>query len=190
MNNLTVEDKLKPFELDYEDFCCEPNSHLIKKFKDNSILEFSSGKFDDWCVYRTLSTGEKYAPKDPDYFNEFICLAKIYGSKKIYDDFVKIYDKTSSNIDSDVLNLISLLSKEYTKNVIEIEILFTILYAGMVAEENKRDKNGKLFPLRKRVKRLGMYQILIDNSSSDYAANFSRGKKYNYLDSFCKERGF
>ncbi len=38
-----------------------------------------------------------------------------------------------------------------------MEIWFNVLYAGMVAEENKENA-----VLKKRIKRLGMHQVLID----------------------------
>lgn len=64
----------------------------------------------------------------------------------------------------------------------------------MVAEENK-----KYSVLGKRIKRLGIYQVLMDEKPlcATQAANFSRGKKaYKYvgdaipLDTECKNRGF
>ena len=60
-----------------------------------------------------------------------------------------------------------------------------MIYLGMVAEENKA---GAV--LKKRIKRLGMYQILFDNMSAYEAANFSRGKKVAELDPLCSSKGF
>jgi hypothetical protein len=66
-----------------------------------------------------------------------------------------------------------------------IDIWFTVIYAGMVAEENK--KNAKL---KKRIKRLGMFQVLIEKKSAEYAANFSKGKKWKELDTIMLSAGF
>ena len=55
----------------------------------------------------------------------------------------------------------------------------------MIAERNKR-----YAVLRERIKRLGMYQILILKYTSGDAANFSKGKKAKDLDKICKDYGF
>ena len=55
----------------------------------------------------------------------------------------------------------------------------------MVAEKNKR-----FAVLKERIKRLGMYQILMLSYSAGDAANFSKGKKAKDLDVICKEYGF
>ena len=67
----------------------------------------------------------------------------------------------------------------------EIDIWFTVIYGGMVAEENK-----EFAVLKKRIKRLGMHQILIERKDAEYAANFSKGKKWKELDELMKKRGF
>ena len=62
---------------------------------------------------------------------------------------------------------------------------FTIFYAGMIAEENKKHAI-----LKKRIKRLGLHQILIEDADPKYAATFSEGKKWRELDVECTNRGF
>ena len=64
-------------------------------------------------------------------------------------------------------------------------INFTVVYAGMIAERNKR-----YAILKERIKRLGMYQILMLSYKAEEAANFSKGKKAKELDLICKEYGF
>ena len=55
----------------------------------------------------------------------------------------------------------------------------------MIAEENK----SKAI-LKKRIKRLGMYQTLIQQLPAMEAAVFSKGKKWQVLDKICRELGF
>lgn len=55
----------------------------------------------------------------------------------------------------------------------------------MIAEENK-----DYAILKKRIKRLGMHQILIEKISPEKASNFSRGRNWRELDKICKEYGF
>ena len=55
----------------------------------------------------------------------------------------------------------------------------------MLAEENKEKS-----VLGKRIKRLGLYTLLIEDKPVDHSANFMNGKKCGVLDKLCKERGF
>lgn len=158
---------------------------LIKRFSDGSELEYDKGKFDDWCVYLTRPGVPKYAPTDIQYFADLCKYADKYTSVKIYTDLAKIYNLTNKSLTNEVLSLIEQMSKIYNDDILEIEILYTILYAGMIAEENK-----KFAPNGKRVKRLGIHQILFEHIPPEEAANFSKKKKASWISAECKKRGF
>ncbi len=157
----------------------------ICTFSNGGLLEFDTGRFDSWCVYVTLQKGERFAPSDIYYFTRMKELGKIYGSQKIYDDFVVIFNRTTSQIKSSVLRIIAELSRFYEQDAPEIEMWFAVLYAGMVAEENKENAI-----LKKRIKRLGMHQLLIDKISPEEAASFSKGKNWKALDVIMRAKGF
>jgi hypothetical protein len=157
----------------------------IYQFSNGGSIEFDNGNFDNWCVFVTRPNGDRFAPKDIQYFSRLKKLGKIYGPDKIYHDFVVVYNRTTSEINPDVFKLIASLGSFYKKDALEIEIWFSVLYAGMVAEENKENTI-----LKKRIKRLGMYQLLIDRISSEEAATFSKGKKWQELDKLMKSKGF
>jgi hypothetical protein len=157
----------------------------IIEFIDGSILTFSSGAFDDWCVYLQELGSAKYAPRDTVYFESLAKLAIQYTGLKIYRDFVQIYDATDQSIKPEILSLIEVLSKSYGKDSLAFQKLLTIVYAGMVAEENKAHTK-----LGKKIKRLGMHQILLEAMPAAQAANFSKGKKWQEIDIDCKQRGF
>mgnify|MGYP001174993357 CR=1 FL=1 len=159
---------------------------LIKKISTEIEIVFDDGKFDEWCVYVKDKKGKK-PPLDIDYFEFFIKLGKKYSNEKVYMDFVKIYDLVTRKVEKRVLDLIVDIAKanykeEDSKNV---AINFIVIYAGMVAEKNKR-----FTVLKEKIKRLGMHQILMLNYSSVDAANFSRGKKAKDLEIICKKYGF
>ncbi len=160
-------------------------SQKINSFSGGGFIEFDTGKFDDWCVFVTKPDGERFAPTDVHYFSRIKKLGSKYGCQKIYDDFVVIFNRTSKNTDPLVFKLISTLCEYYKNDSREIEIWFNVLYAGMIAEENKQ-----FAILKKRIKRLGMHQILIDNLEPEFAANFSKGKKWRDLDKLMKSKGF
>lgn len=181
------------------------NKNIIQTFEDGTSLEFDEGAFDEWCIYLKTSKDELYskfcirtphgyAPKDEKYFDEIANFAQIHSIEKVYSDFVKVYDNTKTSVEPHVLDLISDISKDYGQDSIEIEILFCILHAGMVAEENK-----KRSVLGKRIKRLGIHQLLMDEKplTAKEAANFSRGKSARWskngnlsLNDECRNRGF
>ena len=114
---------------------------------------------------------------------------KFFGNahtpEKIYNDFVTFYTSTNRNIDVNILNLITRLTDIYGTDAEEMDIWFSVIYGGMIAEENKANAI-----LKKRIKRLGMHQVLIEGLDPDLAANFSKGKKWKELDALMRERGF
>lgn len=158
---------------------------LIKTFSDGSFLEYDRGSFDDWCVYLTRPDVERYAPRDFQYFQRLIQYGAKYGAKKVYDDFVSIYELTTNQMETSILDKIEEISKDYNDDSLSVAIDFTIIYLGMIAEENKR-----FTKLGKRVKRLGIHQVLMEGMSYKQAADFSRGMGWRDIDSLCKERGF
>jgi len=160
-------------------------SRLIKNVRSRNVVEFDNGSFDNWCVYLTRPGQKRYAPRDTEYFSKLRQLGNIYGHQKIYNDFVIYYTHTNRNIDADVLDLITQLTEPYGNDAEEMDIWFSVIYAGMVAEENKANAI-----LKKRIKRLGMHQVLIEGLDANYAANFSRGKKWKELDLLMKQKGF
>lgn len=158
---------------------------IVASFPDGSFLEYDQGQFDSWCVYLTRPQAQRYAPRDYQYFRRLSEMAAIYGAQTIYDDFVSIYEHTTKQIVQETLNLISLLCVKYGEYSTDMAIDFTMMYMGMVAEENKAFSK-----LGKRIKRLGVHQLLQENIDYNEAANFSRGKKWRELAAMCEQRGF
>lgn len=158
---------------------------LLRTFRDDSVLEFGAGRFDAWCVYLTRPGQAKYPPRDVDYFAQLRSLAVRHGAQQLYADFLAIYHRTTKELSPHVFEMIYHMAKAYGDDDLEIDILLSILYAGMIAEENKRRAK-----LRKRVKRLGVHQLLIENFAPEDAATFSRGKPWNVIDFECTVRQF
>lgn len=157
----------------------------IKTITDGTIVEFDKGKFDDWCVYITRSFVGRYAPSDIEYFSILKKLSLLHGRQKIYSDFLEIYNKTTNSIDEIILTEISAIAVSYLTDKTIIDAWFTVIYASMIAEENK-----KFTKLGKRIKRLGMYQLLLENQTAENAASFSKGKKWNELDLIMRKLNF
>ena len=158
---------------------------LIKDVRGRTKIEFGQGSFDGWCVYLSRNGERRYAPRDSEYFARLKSLGMIHGAQKIYADFVQVYDRTSKDIEPAVLQLIESLCRSYGNDAEELELWLTIIYAGMVAEENKERA-----VLKKRIKRLGMHQVLIEGMDATAAAGFSRGKPWQELDALMRARQF
>jgi len=107
----------------------------------------------------------------------------------VWEDFMKLYKLATSEVNYEVITLINRIVRNtevYPKNKREtIRKYWAVIYLGMVAEENKENA-----PLGKRIKALGMYQLLIEDYSAENAANCSRKMKWPELDKLCKQRGF
>jgi hypothetical protein len=149
----------------------------------DTTLGFGRGSFDDWCIYVSGGDYQKF-PLDEWYFQILLDWTEHSDAEFIYDDFVKIYDKTTQAVAQEVLDEIRALSNDYPDPE-HTAIIFTILYMGMIAEENKANAI-----LKKRIKRLGVYQVLIEGVQPRVAANYSRGLGADYLDKVCYYRGF
>lgn len=161
-------------------------SKLIRRFKDGSTLEYDRGSFDDWCVYLERPGKAKKPPRDVDYFNQIKEYGKKYGNDQIYSDYCRVYEATGKELSKDVFDQIESISSKYDKeDELEISIVFSVLYMAMVAEEKKEHTR-----LGKRIKRLGIHGILMENATVEHAANFMKGMKWREIDKLCSDRGF
>ena len=151
-------------------------------FGDTTVY-FAPGSFDNWCIY-VEEGNQQFAPTDVWYFGVLCDWAQYLVADYIYYDFIKIYNTVAQDVSQATIELIERLSFAYP-DYDQACLIWTILYMGMIAEENK---TGKI--LGKRIKRLGVYQLLIEKLEPVHAANFSRGRTTLELASMCNERGF
>lgn len=159
---------------------------LIRQFADGTRLTFGRGRFDDWCVLLTNAQVRNYALRDTEYFARLRELGARYDAARLYHDFVRVYDATDAQLRPQVHQLISEIAAAYPDgDRLRVEILLSILYATMVAEENKRKAI-----LKKRIKRLAVHQILLEGATVATATTFSRGRRWYELEAECRRRGF
>lgn len=152
---------------------------------NGKYIYYDKGKFDKWCVYEVEENGRKKAPKDIEYFKELKQFSIIFTKEKIYKDFVIIYDLTTNVFDLNVVKKINSISNTYNEYNNQIFRLFSILYMAMIAEENKKGTR-----LGKRIKRLGIFYLLLKNNDPEFCANFMKGKNWKEIDKLCIEGGF
>ena len=156
---------------------------LVKEFGRGMSLSFGRGNFDDWAIIVKHPTYPRM-PTDEWYFKKLVKFSLYSSPVELYEQFVAIYDVTTKKVEQEVLDMISGIAKKYP-NPIEVDIVFCILYMGMIAEENKE---GAI--LGKKIKRLGVYQTLVEGLHTSISAHYSRGKSADYLIEVCRYRGF
>lgn len=159
--------------------------HNPTRLTNHSVVFFGRGKFDDWCVFLRSPEGKTTAPRDVEYFSQLRTIGNRFGRQKLYGDFVSVYAPTGKIVDPMILWRIKRLSLQYGEMTDEVEQWLTVVYYAMVAEENKEHAI-----LKKRVKRLGIHQILMEDKSPEQAATFSKGKSASELDKLMLEKGF
>jgi len=169
------------------DLRTEPKLRLFADLSTGYKINFGKGKFDDWCIYFVSYSGVTYFPRDVEYFATLDSVGEVYGHMNLYKDFLTLYNSTNDEEvgKPEVIDWIYSMAGAYGKYRNRIINVFAILYAGMVAEEKKEHK-----VLGKKIKRLGIYQVLIDREEPAFAANFSRGMKAAQLKVECEKRGF
>lgn len=88
-----------------------------------------------------------------------------------------IYNGTDKTISKTLLKDIQNIRDGYKPaEQLDVHKNFVIIYAGMIAEENKA---GAV--LKKKIKRIGFYQSVVLGWEAEKAANFSKGKKASEL---------
>ena len=89
---------------------------------------------------------------------------------------------TGKAISENVLEKIHVLASSYN-DPHWVELTFVVLYAAMVAEENK--ENTKL---DKKIKGLAVYMLLIENRSPEFIVNYFQGMKWQKIQAMCDAR--
>ena len=143
---------------------------------------FAPGKFDKWGVYIDNHEYNYAMLLDSDYFQWLLDLANKYGVDKVYSDFLIIYNDVSEDFNEEkCLNLCQNIDKNYQEDTTH---WWVILYMTMVAECKK-----DFTILKKRIKLLGVYNILFDGYDINYVIKYMKDKDWRYLDKLMKERG-
>ena len=159
-------------------------NQAFRTFADGSSIGFGRGKIDDFCVYVKDEAGVR-APLDTEYFQFIHDLATQYGTLAVYNAFKRIYDVAQRELHPVAISIIDQASKRFSASKLKPKLYFSILYLCMVAEQNYPNTR-----LGKRLKRLGIYQLLFEEMDVQEAANWSRGKSWRVIADECEKRGF
>lgn len=157
---------------------------VVKEWQNGDKVEFASGRFDEWCVYIVRNGAGRRAPRDVEYFTYFHELGQRHSAEQVLEYVRAVYRVAARTINATSLGQIAERALNFGDESDEAEFWGTVLYSAMVAEEN----NPK--PLKKRVKMLGLHQLLVDRMAPEEAADWSRGRRFPELDAECRKRGF
>ena len=151
-----------------------------------ALLEFGPGRIDGWCVYRTTPEGVSEAPLDREVFRALRGLAGRFGGVRVYGHFARICDHTGKVPEQSMLDGIRVLAeRRYFPEAERALEVFSVLYMSMVSEENRA---GTM--LGRRLKRLGVHQVLLEGRSPEEAARAFDGMGWREIAALCRARGF
>lgn len=152
-----------------------------------TCIYFDEGVYDGYCVYINGRGHWQYAPTDDVYFEWIKGLAHRYGTQQVWGDFCCVYEIAGNEVcQKEILNLVSNIDMHYNEDTI---LWWIVFYMTMIAENNKKGAR-----LKKRIKRLGVYNILFDEYDINYVTTYMQKPEgatdwWKYLDKLMKERG-
>jgi len=153
------------------------------KTNNGYTLVFGKGRFDDWCVHITKPNNHKWFPYDYEYLHWIRRLSRRYGKDKVYNDFVKVYDVVRFDYDeNEAYEIIKEIDTHYYEKT---EHWWCIFYMTMVAEEHKEKTI-----LGKRIKRLGVYNVIFDGFPVKYTARYMKELSADDLNLIMRGKGF
>lgn len=154
---------------------------LIIPFQDSTFLAYTRGQFDNWRVTFMTKEGKAMeSPRDTYFFDYYLSLAtpqvstkKIFNalkhlSRHIRKDSPTEFEYLREEVVS-VANQLLIPSEHHLR----FEKATMSLLAAMLSEEKK-----KFTKLGKKLKILGLYQVLVQGMAPEKAANWSRGKAW------------
>lgn len=164
----------------------------VKSFSDGTKLAWDYGRLDAWCVYTIDNNNAKTSPKDVDYFTDLLTIAQKYGNQRVYKDFVTIYDNIKCE-DPEKCNLpiVAQVASTYPEEDRKfVEYTLTIFWMAMVSEWNYKIRGIYPSRLKHRIKRLGVYTMLIDGKDPEYATTFMKNMPWQEVNELCKVDNF
>ena len=143
---------------------------------NTKLIGFCRGRIDDWCIlFQCLEADgmwHRYAPRDKYYFNQLALLAQQYQMglhpEKVWNHMMWLFyrmQNTRRMVDPDVMQEIFTLCRSEYGNLYAMALeCFTLIYYGMIAEENKAfSKAGR------EIKMNGIHKVLMERIPVDIA---------------------
>lgn len=150
-------------------------------FSDGSYLAFDKGKIDEFRVsFYDETDNLSHSPKDTEFLWFFKKLAeKGNNPREVFDELLAIAKQI--NKDTEISTVVL---PHHAKDKSQIRYYYALI-AAMIAEENK-----EIHIVGKRVKLLGLHQVLLQDMHPKIAAKWSVGMPWKDIDKECKKWGF
>ena len=155
------------------------NKKIIHSFRTGDYLVYFHHKFDDFCV-ALIKDGQVDIPQDKEYFKTIKRLGRTLGEKRTYSLFLRVWLLVSKGMTAPNeahWDYIEKWTWEYLGERTDLfDITFEtmcILYVAMISEENHL-YGVHLPPLGKDVKKIGIYQVLMEDFSPSAAADYTK----------------
>jgi hypothetical protein len=149
----------------------------LRVFNDGSYVAADTGRIDDWRISIYDAGGSLIrTPTDAYCFDYFLGIGK---NQEVFDAILKLAAQVGK--DESIVTTIQLPN---FKGTVEEQRVFAAYVAMLVAEENRILKvYGREIPtkLGKKVKIVGAYQVLVEGMSSNEAARWSVGRRWQEI---------
>ncbi len=157
---------------------------IIHTFPDCSQLTFGKGPSADWAIYMKRPNQRSKESTMADCILGLNALGERYGGERLYSNFLQIYDLATTEICDEVFSTIYSIAQEYSSDLMDVMLLFSEIYAHMVALENNADvKGGKIRC------RLAVYMLLMEDQDAKFVTTFVRKAKKDDIDNICELKG-
>lgn len=114
------------------------NPRIKTIFEDGTSLAFANGAFDNYCIYYIMPDGTAIPPHDREYFKDILYLGNKYGRDYIYNLFIGIFRVAKKGEGSPkCYERCKTKFKDFNEDYLLLAKTFSILYMGMIAEENR-----------------------------------------------------
>lgn len=167
----------------------------VINYSDGSQYCYQNGKKDAWQVVYINKSGQQHIYFDKEYLDALRGLGEKYGVKALYSLFNIIFELVENNAlchdgkpkptyEELVIchNVAQVINNKITVPGVDVKKLLDCLYLTMISEWYYK---GSI--LHHRVKRLAVYQVLLQSLAPKKAANFSRGKSVKELKALMKQ---
>jgi len=146
----------------------------ICDFSDGSFLAYTTGNFDNYRVTFFSADGTYvFSPRDTYFFDELLGFG---ANQSVWNSIVKVAEQINRSTNFEDVDFPVEIESLQAKKVI------SAIVAAMIAEERKANTK-----LGKRIKLLGIHQILIQGIEPKIAASWSRDKKWRIIDAECRK---
>lgn len=146
--------------------------------KDGSIVYFAKGRFDNFFVKIERPDGSFYSPKDCESFSDLLNIPEEVATHEQIWYYLL-------GVSSSITRYSRVYDYRFPVKFKDYEYLLAYFVAAMIAEENIATTR-----LGKRIKLLGLHQVLIEGMRIEDAADFSKGLPWRVIHEECVRRGF